>query len=510
MKSLLLHVLFYLITTARCGRAHKIDRRVRSDYLVSTALQVQDSVVTLSIFHLSTPPSEQGYITDGRDHFVGSKVNSQVEQGVRNLVEGLSYILENRNHSVVMRVYKYPGTLLEAISAGVNDIGLNMIVENEERRQNVSFLWRNFVIHSEIALRTSSSKGQSDIFLLKPLTSVVIAAISALISLVVIVTSLRPEKLHEVWFLSVSIFSGQATEENMPGGQDHKAGTARVFCLVASAASLLMFTVYSASMASDIATPVSVISNLRDLDREGFQLVYHPKDTIKFPHVHFLAENKTYQAFFNGSDKRAMLVNHDDSKFSFKRVIMLSQPHEKLFCVASSSVINRMMEFFRISKQSILRIRAVDSPSSSRIISFPFPKYSRRNKVLVEGLLKMKESGLMVPIETLWIGPKTPSNTLAESNHVEPVQPFHVRSAFIVWGVGCALAALTCLFEIAIVQSGIDDTLRRKKSSPRVKNTTTSDGRCCACLQGGGCWTGNMMTIGTQTEDTQAFVIVHY
>ena len=402
----------------------------------------------------NTPVSEIGKVVEYKKFFSGSRIDSNMEKGSALLVEYLTLALKN---STVVDLVPYANLsqLLTEMKAGKGDVAVFLVLAKPERFQSHKFLWKIGTIRSTLVLRKSSAVGIGDIFLSKSTSSLLVLFSCLFMSVIMALSMWSWTAWPQVWFWTVSIVAQQESPDNM---SNHKLGSRLI--MISSAAGMLLLNVYTASLASSIATPVSMISNSKDLMEQHFQYVYNEWKSTKSVHKYFMQSDPYFAEIL----KTSGIMTEDTDLYSLiSKVLQQNGKNEKLFTSVTTSMLSRFMDQNDIPTSDVLILPANDPIASSQILALPFGNNSKNAKLITAGLTKIKEFGLMNLVEAAWMGPKI-ARSYNESPSFKPAVLVQIKSAFFIWLGGTSLALLIFLFEC----------LLHRKFSPETSTKTLS------------------------------------
>ena len=359
-----------------------------------------------------------------------------------------------------------------------SDTSLSMLLATPTRHEILDFLWPLGYIQGEFVFKRRAASSASDVFASRPLSAILVIGIAGLIGLSVgcLKTTNGGRSVKEFWFWAVSVASQQGLSEVKPR---YRSG--KLLMVYSASIGMICFNIYTAMLASEIATTRLTIGNSEDLYHQGFALMWNVKNNW------LIRELKSRDKFFKRiSDNRAMV-----SKERFGLSSLLYQD-KRLFTVITNSKLQRLLSSDSVSLYQAGQIESVrvlnGRPEGKRLISLPFSKDPIKRRVITRGLLKLMETGLLRKSLTgNWIPRKRTFPT--ESPVYTSASLLQVRSAFVVFivGVGAALTIFAAEVVVGIAKEPrLKRTLRiqeREKldSSSVVQLGTFSFRHCQTC-----------------------------
>ena len=369
--------------------------------------------------------------------------------GSYELIHMLSIVLKNYSLTCCNEFKKLEPLYSSLHQPGGSDIGLPLLITSPGRNYPAKYLWPVGETWAELALKSSNAHRLHDIFwTTKIRSSSVIIGISLLLGLTLALLTWKVESLQDIWFWALTFVCQQESISNFP-----KVRGIQILLAISSAVGMVALNVYTASLASDIATPSRTVSGIGDLHSLGFKYVHIEKGLGTFVHDYLMNVSTEFAQINEGSKKFQM---NTSLKGSFHKALIQSAPEEKLFVAMASSRINRYMAQFNMIQNDVVRIpvtKPVDTkwPASETgryRLALAFGNNTNINHALVSGLTKIKESGLMKRVQDFWMGPRATPSFSADPTF-QAAGFIQIQSAFLIWISGCICSIVICTLEIA-------------------------------------------------------------
>ena len=364
-----------------------------------------------------------------------------------------------------------------SIANDTSDLGIALISENAERRELYDFRWSFGQYGYEFTFVGDHCKNDnSDIFLTKYLPwATLLLFLGFFISITVtLAVVMHMKKVDLLAFFTITLFCQQANPTD-----DQKTSQKTIFT-VAIFAGMVTFNIFSADLASKIATRKCGIKSISDLldHSNGFTLaLYNTQVKGKSPTwVNLftnLYEYDPYQQFTHGSFNCSSCL----IKTSSAEVLMevLFSP-EKTFAIITGSNLRRTLRNYNYQTGRLISFNYNEFEKLELALPFNRDISTGKMRIINTAFIRMKEVGIYSRCQS-FLNPDYPLGSTVSSSNFQPATIGQVQWAFIIYAVGALVACLICLVEIFYGK------YQNLNSMSSVDSNSWAHCKTCTCTQ---------------------------
>ena len=335
-------------------------------------------------------------------------------------------------------------SLIGSLAYNETDIGIKNILKTKQRSKYVDFYWPLGRIHHLAIFRREHALGFQDIVWRK--MTVALATLALLLSLVLTITLLA-------LFLGENKSIGDHLENFVAivcqqgiFNLNYNYKSLSIMTLIGITASMVAYNLYTATMASEIATTSTNIKSFEDLLKHGFILM--TTDSGSFLSLEDMKKyNKDFQDFLNDTSCCKIL----DSPHSFVRHLLFYETSLPYFAILTNAYYGRISKEF--DQQHISHLDTLVASYDLEVtheISFPFSRGCNDTGIYHAAFLKIRESGLLHKVKNCWMPGL--DNKRKWSVQFATVSMVQVESVFAIWISGVFLSFIIFAVEILVAR----------------------------------------------------------
>ena len=253
-----------------------------------------------------------------------------------------------------------PNTLRSSVYNNDSDLGLRLAYADDVHTPDFAHAVRVGSVRAVIVLRSDDVvTASADIFFTQPYSvaaAALVVLIIAVMAAVAVTTERWPKCMADVPLMFAAVIGQQTLDNEVEAGDK---SSMKLFCFLAAFAGYICIGIYTADMASMIASTVTSVGSLEDLDHEGFGLVMSQvqAESFKESSANFPVDalQRNYPLFTEMATE-AITTGEIEKGYSNSVKALLSGDDKKLFMVAKENALWRIVPLHHLGRLTMIPI----------------------------------------------------------------------------------------------------------------------------------------------------------